>query len=314
MLKVLELEGSAFPQQFLDVLPHHCPTCGYETLITETLTSLSCSNPHCLEKSVQRLVMLLKDLDIKSLGEAKCRQFLEYFEITNPYCIFMYEPDDGVLYEGASPSFSDKFYKQLSDSKRRMTLSEYVKIGNLPGIRDSAHKLFGDYDSLEEFYDDLESEGITFVQDLLGIKREEDPDGWGDDPVSVRAVAVYNTLVDFKEDLFEAIDYVDIKQIDTPVFNICISTAVGFPFKSKASFVSEMNEMFGDKVHLNFLGSVSRNCDFLIWSKEGGKTSKVRKAEALNEKIEFENEQYNENNKTIEIMTGLEFRDYLESL
>lgn len=298
MMKVIDLEGSALPQQFLDVLPTECPTCGADTLITETLTQLSCSNPYCLEKATQRLVMLLKDLDIKSLGDSKCRQFLEYFDVTNPYAIFMYEPTDGVLYEGASPSFSDKFYMQLSDAKRTMTLAEYVKIGNLPGIRDSAYKLFGEYDSLDEFYDDMESEGILFVQDLLGIKREEEPDGWGDDPVSVRAVAIYNTLIDFKEELYEALDFVNIKLLDTPVINICISTAVGFPFKSKASFVAEMNEQFGDKVHLNFLGSVSKNCDFLIWSKEGGKTSKVRKAESLD----------------IEILTGSEFRDYLESL
>jgi len=317
MLTVLELKNSKLPKAFLDVLPTHCSTCGAEMEITETLSMLRCSNPVCLEKSVQRLVAMLKDLGIKNMGESKCRQFLQYWGTTNPYAIFMYELSDGPLFEGCSMEFSEAMYDQI-DSKRSMLLWEYVKIGNLPGIRDSARKLFSGYDDLAEFYDDLESGGIAFVQEALSIKggrgvipettstfMDEDED----DVVSVKAVDVYNTLMFFKDDLFEALDFVEIKRLDTPVINICISTAVGKPFTSKQDFVSKMNEKYGHKVHLNFLGSVTNECQFLIWSKEGAPTNKVRKAQGINEKRMAQGR-----DDLIEIMTGAEFQEYLESL
>lgn len=320
MLYVAELANSALPQEFVALLPTECDYCGAQTEITESLTILKCSNPSCGEKAVQRLVTLLKDLGVKNMGESKCRQFLEHFNIANPYAILMYEPSDGTLYDGCSMAFSETFYDSL-ESKRRMLLWEYVKIGNLPGIRDSARKLLSDYDSLEEFYDDLEAGGIEFVQNLLDIKAgsdsvDEDSFFAEEEKVSVKAVKTYNTLIFFKEELFQALEFVEIKQLTTPVINICISTAVGKPYGSKSDFVSQMNEEFGDKVHLNFLGSVSKDCQFLIWSKEGAATSKVTKVERMNEKRMAKNEEegYDEEEGLIHIMTGLEFRDYLDSL
>lgn len=318
MLRVTELYESSLPKEFVDTLPTTCDACGAPTEITETLSLLRCSNPMCGEKAVQRLVALLQDLDVKNMGEAKCRNFLEHWGITNPYAIFMYELTDGPLFDGCSMDFSEGIFEQI-DSKREMLLWEYVKIGNLPGIRDSARKLFADYDDLEEFYDDLEEGGIDFVQDLLGIKKgtKQDSDNFFDDSeaVSVTAVKVYNTLMDHKEELFEALDFVTIKKLTTPVLNVCISTAVGKPYKSKKDFINQMNEQFGHKVHLNFLSSVSKEVHFLIWSKEGAETSKVRKAKAHNVKVEemiASGVPEDEAPHYIEIMTGAEFRQYLE--
>lgn len=320
MILVSELKNSALPKEFLDVLPVYCDSCGAENEITESLTILRCSNPSCGEKAVQRLVALLKDLGVKNMGESKCRQFLEHFGTVNPYAIFMYEPDvDGPLFEGCSMDFSYALFEQIN-KKRKMLLWEFVKIGNLPGIRDSARKLFAEYDSLEEFYDDLEAGGISFVQELLSIKgKQEAPDNYFDDddsPVSVKAVDVYNTLMYFKDELLEAVEFVEIKQLTTRVINICISTAVGKPYSSKADFVAKMNEEFGHKVHLNFLGSVTNDCQFLIWSKEGAPTNKVKKAEKINEKRRAQNmaNGVDEEEGLIQIMTGAEFREYLSSL
>ena len=321
MLKVTELQDSSLPQEFVDLLPTTCDYCGHPTEITETLTILRCSNTNCGEKSVHRLVTLLQDLDVKNMGESKCRQFLEHWGITNPYAILMYELSDGTLFDGCSYEFSEAFFEQL-ENKRTMLLWEYVKIGNLPGIRDSARKLFADYDNLYEFYDDLEDGGISFVQDLLGIKKgsKQDSDSFladdDDDSLSVKAVQVYNTLIFHKEELLEALDYVNIKELTTPVINLCISTGVGKPYKSKKDFINQMNEQFGHKIHLNFLGSVSKDCHFLIWSKEGAETSKVKKAYTHNDKLEtriYNGEDVSDMHR-IEILTGEEFREYLETL
>lgn len=306
MLRVFDLENTALPQEFVDLLPKECDICGSATEITETLTMLRCANPQCPEKAVQRMVALMKDIGVKNMGESKCRSFLYNFNVFNPYAIFMYEPDvDGPLYEGCSMDFSESIFEAVQE-KKTMLLWEFIKIGNLPGIRDIARKIFIEYDNLDEFYDDMEAGGISFIQKLIGVKGtlENESSSSFDDLdeednfISVKAVAIYNTLMQFKEELIESANSVDIMSLDTPVINICISTAVGKPYKSKTDFVSQMNEQYGDKVHLNFLGSVTKDCQFLIWSKEGVPTSKVGKATRYG----------------IPVMTGKEFREYLEEL
>jgi NAD-dependent DNA ligase len=317
MLAVVELKNgkeddldfvSPFPQEFLDCLPEHCSSCGYETEITETLTILRCSNPQCGEKSVQRLVTLMKDINVKNMGESKCRQFLERFETVNPYAIFMYEADvDGPLYNGCSQDFSNSIYEALNKS-RKMLLWEFLKIGNLPGIRDSARKLLAKYDDLEEFYDDLEGGGISFVQDLLSIKGKDSDqsssfdDEDDDNSVSVKAVSTYNTLLFFKQELLDAIGFIEIMTLDTGVINLCISTSVGKPYGSKKDFIAQMNTEFGTKVHLNFLESISKDCEFLIWSKQGSATSKVDKINKSNAKRIAE---YNEKKEKSNIEQGI---------
>ena len=82
------------------------------------------------------------------------------------------------------------------------------------------------------------------------------------------------------------------------IMNICISTAVGAPYKSKQDFVAQMNARFSDKVHLNFLGSVTKDCEYVVWSKEGAPTSKVKKAEKYG----------------IPVLTGAEFEAMLQGM
>lgn len=321
MLKVVELYRYDFPHEFLNLLPSECETCGGEIEITETLSMLMCTNDKCLDRVTQRLVALLKDLGVKNMGESKCRQFLETFDISNPYEILAYTPQlHGAIYEGASLEFSQKVYEDIQKVKT-MLLWEYVKIGNMSGIRDSARKLLSDYDDLNVFYADLEKGGIAYVQDKLSIgvnkteillNTDNEAYMYGDEDdveeVSIRALKVYDTLMSNKDDLLNTIGFVNIKKLTTAVVNICISTSVGAPFGSKKDFVNQMNNDYGDKVHLNFLGSVTKECQFLIWAKEGSPTSKVKKVESINAKREGTDE------KEIAVMTGLEFKEYLEKL
>ncbi len=315
MIKVIELkENKVLPQQFLDVLPSHCSVCNSELEITETLSQLKCVNPLCIEKGVQRMVVLLQDLGVKDMGESRCRAFLEHYGVTNPYSILLYEPDvDGVLFEGCSMQFSRGIVEQI-DKVRSMYLYEFVMIGNLPGIRDTARKLCGGYTNLDDFYEDLYEGGVDFVQSLLGIKgtkRKSSSDSTDlettdmiyslldrktENGISVKALDIYNTLMDYEEELRTSIEGVNIKTEEVTTINICISSSVGKPYKSKADFVNRMNALCEGKVHLILLKSYSKSCEFMIWSKEGNPTSKATKAEK----------------DGIPIMTGAEFEQYLK--
>lgn len=293
MLLVKDLGASTLPKEFVDLLPTHC-SCGAETAITPTLSTLYCPNPFCLDKGIQRMVTMLRDdtagvdgSGVKNMGEARCREFLQHFGVTSPYSIFMYEPDqDGVLYPGCSMEFSESIFEQLKPC-RDMLLWEFVRMGNLPGIRDVAHSLFSGFDSLEDFYEQLDEEGSAWIMELLGIKGKQDNSGA--DIVSVRALAVYETLVTFKEELMDAVTYFNIRTLDTPTINVCASTSVGGGYKNKQAFINAMNATYESKVHLNFFKTLKSDVDVLIWSKEGSPTKKVEKVETMNMKKYLQN-------------------------
>ena len=287
---VKDLRNTDLPIEFLQVLPTVCPFCGADTEITDTLTSLSCTNPFCRSKLTERMVGMLADLGVKNLGAAKCEKFIETYEVKSPYALFEFSKRDGtaknVLFNGCSKEFSDSIAVQVND-KRSKLLWEYVKIGNFPGIRDSAKKLFQGYNDINSFYKDMEDKttgGIEFITKLLGIKSEDSKYKDLNSDIttcSIKAVEIFRTLTQVKAELLHYEKFFDIQKIGKSI-NICISTSVGKPYTSKSDFVDKMNKKYGNQIHINQLSSVSKQCDVLIWSKQGSATSKVEKAHKNN--------------------------------
>lgn len=295
MITLRELRTMSIPEEFLETLPENtCDICGKDLVITAGLTMLQCSNPFCPEHITQKLVGLMKDIGVKDMGASKCRKFVANFDSDNPYMIFAYDPnEDGVMYDGCSLSFSQKIVDRVVAVKR-MTLAEYVKLGNMPFIRDTAKQLLDGYSGkqgLVDFYVDLKAGGIAFVQQALGV---------ADSKVSVIATRVYETMILFEHNLMEYIDYVDLIDFTAEKlteYNICISTSVGAPYSSKPDFVSSINRKFAEKAHVNFLERISPACTILIWSGKGADTSKVTKARAI----------IADGKRDFKIMTGAEF-------
>ena len=285
---VKELEfNTKLPQQFIDVLPKVCPDCGADMTISDTLKELSCENPYCKGKVAQRMTSMLIDMGVKNMGENRCLKFIEATGLRYPSAILQWEPKYGAIGE-LSEDFLNGIKTQI-DSHRKMMLWEYIKYSNIPYLRDTARELFKEYHDLNQFYDIMESKGdgaVLFVQNIIGIKETG--------VLSTRALNIYKSLVVYKEELLEGLKYVNIIVPDRTL-NICISTSVGAGFANKADFANQMNQRYGGTCHINYLTTVTKNCDYLIWSKQGAPTSKVKKA----------------NSYGIQIMTGAEFEAML---
>ena len=261
--------------------------CGSELEISELLTQVSCPNPRCITKVTQRMVDMCKYLGVLGMGEAKCRQFFECVPIYNPYALFAVTMKDAHRFQGV---FSTNFLQSICDqvqAHREFTLPEFVKAGFFPGIQDSAYKLFKNYTSIEGFYTDLDNEGVNLIARLLGLS-----------PDSVTVLSTYETLCIFKKDLMNGEKFVVIRKA-VKTLNVCISTAVGAPFKSKSDFVAYINSTYANKFHMNWLNSVTQNgCDYLICADKQATTSKANKARKYN----------------VPILTGAEFEDLVKSL
>ena len=172
---------------------------------------------------------------------------------------------------------------------------------NLPYVRTTAMKIFSGYKTLEEAYKDIESGGIAFIQKKMGLTDREGI-------VSVQAIKVYNSLMEYKDDLLEGVSNVVILDMsEKKTFKVVCSDQVGGRFSKKAEFYAYVNNTYADKVHCDFLPSVNKSIDYLVWAGADGSparyTSKVQKVERMNSK-----------GSNIPIVTAEQFIEIIENL
>lgn len=302
MLSVKDLkkdyESYGLPLRFVEVLPEVCEECGSPLAISETMTGLHCSNPRCKDKLIMRLKAICRDLNITDFGESTISKFIDYYGLTNHLNFF--DLREGlILSDEVSDKISEKVISQVV-KKKDFLLWEFVQVANLPYIQTSARKIFQGYNSLADAYKDIESGGVAFIQEKLGIAKE--------DTVSLQAMKIYSTLMEFKDDLIEGEECVNIITLEgKKELNVVCSDQVGGGFSKKSEFYAYCKEHFGGKVHINFLSSVTKSIDYLVWAGADGSparyTSKVQKVE-----------KYNEKGSNIPIVTASQFIEEIERL
>ena len=281
------------PYEFYESIPQYCfeANCRYPMEISETLTQLHCSNPRCPSKLVQRLVAMANQLGVKPFGETHARKFLNRFGVDNPLYIFGYNPlQDGDL-EGMSHEACINMAEQFW-IKKTFTLSEYVRIANLPFIQTSATAIFGNFDDLGKAYEEIERGGVEYIRSKLSIKKGDDDT----QTISLRAAKIYETLMIFRRDLMDCVGYVNIIKTQSSgltSFKAVCSDEVGSGFTTKADFYATVNNKYSD-IHVEFLNAVTKSIDYLIWAGADGsparETNKVKKVRAYNEKYEANKE------------------------
>lgn len=287
------------PERFVEVLPSECPECGSPMEISEVMTGLHCSNPRCKDKLIMRIKAICRDLGIVDFGESTISKFIDYYGITNHLNFFDLQKGM-ILSDEVSYKVSEKVIDQVV-RKKDFLLWEFVQVANLPYIQTSARKIFQGYKNLMEAYEDIEEGGVAFIQKKLGFTDKEDI-------VSIQAVKVYTTLMEFKDDLLEGEECVNIISIEgKKELNVVCSDQVGGRFHKKNEFYEYVNSTFADKVHVNFLSSVAKSIDYLVWAGADGSparyTSKVQKVE-----------RYNEKGSNIPIVTAEQFIKEMERL
>lgn len=284
------------PLEFVSVLPEVCPVCGAPTEMSEILTRLHCSNPRCPDKVSMRIKAICQKLGILGFGENTISAFVEEYEVTNPLNIFNLSQGMYIC-DRLSQESADKIIAQI-EAKKDFRLWEYVQIAQLPYVQTCARAIFGDFSSLEDAYMVIEERGIDFIQEKLGI-------AFGDE-VSTRAMQVYMSLMEYKEDLFECLPDVNIISDEGKTeLNIYCSDNAGGGFKHKKDFYNYIDEEFGEK-YVFTIAPINKKLNYLIWAGADGTpcavTSKVQKVMG-----------YQEKGIDIPIMTAEQFINHLRS-
>lgn len=182
---------SKIDSRFYDSLPRFCDDkyCGFPMQINEVLTEVSCSNVRCPKKIAVRVQDLCKKLGVE-ITYLTAYDYVTLNNVTNP--MYLFKSLAGIELEATE---RDKFDK-------KMTLERYIDLNCLPFV-DETVKIFMEYSALDEFYEDLDKDGIEFIEKQLGLFVEEE--------LSIRALKAYDVLMTFKQDLYDGLDYVEIE-------------------------------------------------------------------------------------------------------
>lgn len=286
------------PERFVDCLPEICETCGAPMEISETLTGLHCSNPRCKDKMVMRVKAVCNDLGILSFGESTIEKFIDTYNPDSPLDI-LYLEEGMEVGDGVGEKVSKTITSQIA-KKKKMLLWEYVMYANIPGIRTSAQKIFQGYKSLDDAYKDIDDGGVPFIMEKIGTSSDRE--------VPIQAIKIYKNLLEFRDDLYSAIGAVELVDLSgVKELNVVCSDQVGNGFNKKSEFYAYINNNYSDRVHVNFLPSVNKSIDYLVWAGADGTsaryTNKVMKVES-----------YNKKGSNIPIVTATQFIEIMEGL
>lgn len=306
----VETQWGIADQRFVDVLPLVCPFCDAELMMNDGFTQLRCTNVYCSSKVTQRLVAICQDLGVKFLGESAALKLVQDFELAYPMAVFEMLPQVSNKFLPVQDQYltsavvQEKVVSQLQQALTRvMTLPEMVRLHHIPGIQTQAYALFEGFTSVSDAYDFYVREGITGVQKLL---TGDCADGEVS-TVGVRAVQIFDTLMQFWAELLYGEQIFTVAQQNVPSVTVVVSDAAGAPFVSKPQFYAALEEVFAGRVSFIKGNAVTKaKTDVLVWAGSVGEmqrvTSKVKKAHT-----------YNSSGSRIPVVSGVELMVWLRA-
>lgn len=171
-------------------LPSQCPRCEWPLASTIDLTLITCVNPRCPAKIEDYAHHAIQGIGMTTLSPDDVHKYVEQTGTRNPLSILTAQPGE-PLYEGADPALADNISEAVAAAD--LTPAKFIALPHLPHVgRDEAEALFTDDVPLERAYKPIKDGGVPYVQARLAIPN---------DTVSLHAGRVYETLLEFEEDL-----------------------------------------------------------------------------------------------------------------
>lgn len=257
------IENSLIGEELAEIIPTHCEECGEELYLTESLRQLYCGNHMCATKIASRLESMAKMMKADGWGESACLTVTRQFGLISPFQVFLLEgkecPD--------VPAFSKKVAEICDWGKRKIKLWEVVKYANIPSIDTVAFKIFDGYESIESAFKDIEENGVAFIADKLGLRNIE---------TGVMAVNIYNTLMEYKDELIFGESVFEVYNPTGEKLYIAITGGV-YGFNNKSEFINYINRRYNGKVNAMLMNSVTRDVNALV-ADGSTNSNKYRKA------------------------------------
>ncbi len=262
------VDNKLLSDEVIECIPSRCE-CGAPIEFTDSLRQIYCSNARCIYKVASRLEAMAKKLKVDGFGESTCITLCKEFGIISPYQVYLL---DKKVQDGAKSSVSafEKKINAICDKEnRKVQLWEVVKLAGIPSIETTAYKIFEGYNSLTEAFDDIEKGQVPFIAERLGLRNAES---------SIMAVNIYNTLLEYKDELLFGEKQFEIYQPVGDTISIAITGGVR-GYRNKSEFIKFINNRYNGRVNAMLASSVTQSIDILV---ADGDTSSNKFKTALN--------------------------------
>lgn len=311
-MPVLVADGSSVgvSTDVLRCLPRACPYCLSQLGLSTSGRSLECLHAFCPYKLASRVKTFARDVGINGMGFNTALKFVQHYDVKSPLDLFTPELSYLGLGDGISEKVSNKLIVEINRAKESLgavSVADAIRLANIPHVRDVAYTLCAGFDSVEDFFDAVESGGAVWVSERLSGRSGDDVSTAFASEVSVSALLVYNALMLHKDANVSLAGNFTLRDYSVVVssLSLCISGAVGAPYTSKKDFIQSLGREF-PHIEFNEKSSVSKSLDVLVTHSaldhSASVSSKVARARALNR-----------DGFAIPIVTGQQLVDYLKS-
>lgn len=293
MVKYSEVVGKGiFSDDVLACVPSTCSSCGQELEFSDNFVNICCPSRICPAKIGTRLFAMCKKMQEIGMGipvgfgEGTCAKLAELCNLHSPGEVAKvvternnaeYTNLDIVAWEAKRDTMSELL-------KSPIELWQYVMLLNIPNIASIAKVLFDGFDTPESFYKELGAGmgAVSKVASKLGLSINNEN--------GVLAVNVYNTLVEYKEEIECWYKYFNIIKVPTAdevggeiyQFNVC---ATGTPsgYSTKAEFFTKLKKYETPRFKINKVDSVTKKTHAVVADPDSD-SDKAVKARNMNSK------------------------------
>lgn len=189
-------------EEFVNSIPVYCPICDAPLKINEILTEITCSNPLCTGNIESKIKYICKQLDILEFNGLYIRSFIENYKPDSALEIFKLEKGM-TIGRGIPKDITEKIINKIT-KRKKFLLWEYINIANLSYIGTYVEDIFEDYSDLDQFYEELEEEGLEFLKRKIKVNNDFN------NVIDIFLLRIYETLLEHKEELLENITNVTI--------------------------------------------------------------------------------------------------------
>lgn len=247
-----------------------CPCCGQKLIIENDL--LVCPNKNCSDQMIQKLAYFVskKGLDIKGLSEGIIATLFDKGFLTDYNSLFhLYEHEKELLkISGFNTKKTKKILESIEFSKTT-TLAKFISGLGIPSIGPEVAKV-------------IEDECLTFENFSINFEHNfvwSDIEGIGE----ITNAILYQYWNEYKDLIIKTAKNFNFVQSGASNSNTAKETVF---FTNKKVCITgtlnshtrnEMRDLF-DNYGIQMIGTVSKNCDYLICNDIESKSAKVLKA------------------------------------
>lgn len=256
------IENELIKENVISRVPKICE-CGSEIIFSENLKKAYCSNSQCFYKTAYKINRLAKYYELKSITLDKSIDICKKYKLKTPFQITLLDAETLEAYKIKEDVEELKNGEYSLYDLAIMIMSEDIAV--------IAEKLLYGYNSLKEFYDDIDKYQLPLISERLGIENIE---------ATALSAKIYSELNDLKEELLFGETQLNIKKDDRKRLNIVITGKL-VKYLNKSEYMHLLRSL-NTKYRIILMTTVNSNTDVLI-NDNNLLDSKVSIARRINE-------------------------------